>query len=108
MPDTPKRNFRRYNPRPALLRPPHREDWLPGKPIARFIPNHKGPGIDLTLFLEGCGNREGDHSALPSALMLKPWLSGYCVGTVSSRRGTRATCEDGVFRSPLRPFMPLA
>ena len=41
--------------------------------------------------------REGNPAVHP-ALMLKLWLYGYCVGTVSSRRVARATYEDVAFR----------
>ncbi|EQD67043.1 transposase IS4 family protein, partial [mine drainage metagenome] len=54
--------------------------------------------IDLTPFLEGYGNEEGGNPAFHPALMLKPWLYGYCTGTVSSRRVARATYEDVAFR----------
>ena len=98
MQDTPKGNFRRYDTRQSLLLPPNLEDWLPEKHIARFISDLVDHEIDLTPFLEGYGNLEGGNSAFHPALMLKLWLYGYGVGTVSSRRVARATYEDVAFR----------
>ena len=90
--------FRRYDPHQVLLLPPNLEEWLPPEHLARFISDLVDNEIDLTPFLEGYENEEGGNPAFHPALMLKLWLYGYCVGTVSSRRVARATYEDVAFR----------
>ena len=56
--------------------------------------------------------KRGGNPAVHPALMLKLWLYGYCVGTVSSRRVARATYEDVAFRyfaaDQTPAFTPLA
>ena len=86
--------FRRYDVRQALLLPPDLQEWLPQDHIARFISDVVENEIDLAPFVEGYENQEGGNPAFHPALMLKLWLYGYCVGTVSSRRLARATYED--------------
>ena len=86
--------FRRYDVHQALLLPPDLQEWLPQDHIARFISDVVENEIDLAPFVEGYENREGGNPAFHPALMLKLWLYGYCVGTVSSRRLARATYED--------------
>lgn len=98
MQNAPKGNFRRYDPHQTLLLPPNLEDWLPSEHLARFISDLVDNEIDLTPFLEGYENEEGGNPAFHPALMLKLWLYGYCVGTVSSRRVARAAYEDVAFR----------
>ena len=94
MQDAPRGNFRRYDSRQTLLLPPDLNDWLPEDHIARFISDVVDDELDLTPFFEGYENQEGGNPAFHPALMLKLWLYGYCVGTVSSRRLARATYED--------------
>ena len=98
MPDPPSPNFRRYDPHQTVLLPPSLEEWLPEGHLARFISDVVDNEIDLTPFIEGYENEEGGNPAFHPALMLKLWLYGYCVGTVSSRRVARATHEDVAFR----------
>ena len=98
MQDAPRGNFRRYDVHQTLLLPPNLDDWLPQDHIARFLSDVVENEIDLTPFLEGYENQEGGNPAFHPALMLKLWLYGYCVGTVSSRRVARATYEDVAFR----------
>ena len=94
MPSPPSPNFRRYDPHQTLLLPPNLEEWLPEDHIARFLSDIVDHEIDLAPFLAGYENQEGGNPAFHPALMLKLWLYGYCVGTVSSRRLARATYED--------------
>lgn len=76
--------FRRYNPHQTLLLPPNLEDWLPSEHLARFLSDLVDTEIDLAPFVATYQNDEGGNPALHPALMLKLWLYGYCVGTVSS------------------------
>ena len=98
MHDPPKGNFRRYDPHQTLLLSPNLEEWLPKDHLARFISDLVDHEFDLTPFFESYENEEGGNPAFHPALMLKLWLYGYCVGTVSSRRVARATHEDLAFR----------
>ena len=98
MPAEKRPVFRRYDPHQTLLLPPNLEEWLPTEHLARFISDLVDTEIDLAPFVEGYTNEEGGNPAFHPALMLKLWLYGYCVGTVSSRRVARATYEDVAFR----------
>jgi len=91
-------NFRRYDPHQSLILPPNLEEWLPDEHLARFLSDLVDHEIDLAPFLSGYENQDGGNPAFHPALMLKLWLYGYCVGTVSSRRVARATYEDVAFR----------
>ncbi|MGI0155335.1 MAG: IS1182 family transposase, partial [Thermoplasmata archaeon] len=90
--------FRKYDPKQTLLLAPSLDDWLPDVHLARFISELVDHEIDLAPFVEGYENQDGGNPAFHPALMLKIWLYGYCVGTVSSRRVARATYEDVAFR----------
>jgi transposase len=100
--------FRRYDVHQALLLPPDLQEWLPQDHIARFISDVVENEIDFAPFVEGYENREGGNPAFHPALMLKLWLYGYRVGTVSSRRLAQATYEDVARRylvpNPQTPF----
>jgi transposase len=95
-PSTP--NFRRYDPHQNFLLPPSLDEWLPDDHLARFLGDLVDDQIDLTPFTQGYDNAEGGNLAFHPALLLKLWLYGYCIGTVSSRRIARATYEDVAFR----------
>lgn len=98
MPDHPSANFRRYDPYQNFLLPPSLDDWLPEDHLARFLGDLVDDQIDLTPFTVGYDNATGGNLAFHPALLLKLWLYGYCVGTVSSRRVARATYDDVAFR----------
>ncbi|MGI0130618.1 MAG: transposase, partial [Thermoplasmata archaeon] len=98
MAGAPEPNFRRYDPHQNLLLPPNLDDWLPDDHLARFIGDLVEDQVDIVPFSEGYDNSTGGNLAFHPALLLKLWLYGYCVGTVSSRRVARATFDDLAFR----------
>jgi transposase len=95
---TPKANFRRYDPHQTVLLPPNLDDWLSEDQLARFLSEFVDKQIDLAPFSHGYDNSEGGNLAFHPALLLKPWLYGYCVGTPTSRKVARATYDDVAFR----------
>jgi len=88
-------NFREIDRDTGFLLPPSVDEWLPEKPLARFVVEVID-GLDLRA-MAGSYRGSGSASYHP-ALLLGIVVYGYATGVFSSRKLERATCDSVAFR----------
>src|ERR1039458_855825 len=88
-------NFRPTDRRTGFLMPPSVEDWLPQRPLARFVVEVVD-GLDLRA-MSGVYRGSGSASYHP-AVLLSVLVYGYATGVFSSRKLERATYDSVAFR----------